>query len=178
MLRNPLNTLNEQMKNEIKRIMNEVMTTPEGLFINIYYQDTDSMHIEKERLNDLSKEFKIRFGRELIGKNLRQFHNDFDEVEDGYAYKSIFCGKKCYIDILKNDKGEEGIHYRMKGISLECVKLKAETDYDNDLYKLYEELYEGNIISFNLLLTAPRMKSTKERKIINQTKFTRRISFN
>ena len=29
--------------------------------------------------------------------------------------------KKCYIDILKNDKEEEGIHYRMKGIRLECT---------------------------------------------------------
>ena len=48
MLRNPLNTLNEQMKNEIKRIMNEVMTTTEDLFIKIYYQDTDSKHIEKD----------------------------------------------------------------------------------------------------------------------------------
>ena len=48
MLRNPLNILNEQMKNEMKRIINEVMCTAEDLFINIYYQDTDSMHIEKD----------------------------------------------------------------------------------------------------------------------------------
>ena len=66
----------------------------------------------------------------------------------------------------------------MKGVSLECVKLKADTDYEGDLYKLYEALYHSNIISFNLLLTAPRMKSTKDRKIKNQKSFTRRISFN
>ena len=65
----------------------------------------------------------------------------------------------------------------MKGVSLDCVKLKADTDYDKDLFKLYNELYEGKTIEFNLLLTAPRMKSTKERKIINQKKFTRRIKF-
>ena len=62
-------------------------------------------------------------------------------MEYGYSVKSIFNGKKCYIDILKNDKGETGIHYRMKGVSLDCVKLKADTDFEGDLYKLYNELY-------------------------------------
>ena len=42
-----------------KRIMNEVMCTAEDLDIKIFYQDTDSMHIEKGRLEELAKEFKI-----------------------------------------------------------------------------------------------------------------------
>ena len=106
-----------------------------------------------------------------------QFHNDFDEVENGYAYKSIFCGKKCYIDMLKNEKGEFGIHYRMKGVSLDCVKLKAEENYKNDLFKLYNELFDEKTIKFNLLATNPRFKSTKDRKIKNQAKFERNIKF-
>ena len=40
--------------------MNEVMFTAEYLDIKIFYQDTDSMHIEKSRLKDLSKEYKHR----------------------------------------------------------------------------------------------------------------------
>ena len=40
--------------------MNEVMCTVEDLDIKIIYQDTDSIHIEKSRLKDLSKEYKHR----------------------------------------------------------------------------------------------------------------------
>ena len=77
--------------------MNEVMFTAEDLDIKIIYQDTDSMHIEKSRLKDLSEEYKH-------GKNMGQFHSDFDELEDSCAYQSIFNCKKCYIDMLVDDK--------------------------------------------------------------------------
>ena len=40
--------------------MNEVMFTAEDLDIKIIYQDTDSMHIGKSRLKDLSEEYKHR----------------------------------------------------------------------------------------------------------------------
>lgn len=40
-----------------KRIMNEVMCLAEDLKINIYYQDTDSMHIEADKIEKLSDEF-------------------------------------------------------------------------------------------------------------------------
>ena len=109
--------LGVQVLSMSKRIMNEVMCTVEDLDIRIFYKDTDSMHIDMKRLPELATEFKNRFGRELIGKNLGQFHNDFDEVKDGYAYKSLFCGKKVYIDMLKNDNNDSGVHYRMKGVS-------------------------------------------------------------
>ena len=97
--------LGVQVLSMSKRIMNEVMTTAEDLDIKIFYQDTDSMHIEKSRLKDLEIEFKKRYNRELVGKNLGQFHNDFDELNDSWAYKSIFNGKKCYIDMLTNEEG-------------------------------------------------------------------------
>ena len=49
--------LGVQVLSMSKRIMNEVMTTAEDLNIQIFYQDTDSMHIEKSRLKDLVIEF-------------------------------------------------------------------------------------------------------------------------
>ena len=55
--------LGVQILSMSKRIMNEVMITSEDLNINIYYQDTDSMHIQRNRLNELANEFKRRFGR-------------------------------------------------------------------------------------------------------------------
>ena len=99
--------LGVQILSMSKRIMNEVMCTAEDLDIHIYYQDTDSMHIQKGRLNDLSNEYFKRFGRELIGKNLGQFHNDFDEVADGYAYKSVFVGKKCMLTFFRMIKEKQ-----------------------------------------------------------------------
>ena len=40
-----------------KRIMNEVMCTVEDLRIKIYYQDTDSIHIKRDRINELDNEY-------------------------------------------------------------------------------------------------------------------------
>ena len=53
--------LGVQVLSMSKRIMNEVMCTAEDLKIGIFYQDTDSMHIEMKRLLELATEFKNRF---------------------------------------------------------------------------------------------------------------------
>ncbi len=166
--------LGVQILSMSKRIMNEVMCTAEDIGIKIYYQDTDSMHIQKFKIDDLAKEYKKRFGRELIGKNLGQFHNDFDEVENGYAYKSIFVGKKMYVDMLKNEKGEEGIHYRMKGVNLDCVKLYAEEN-NIEIYDIYNKLYNGEEITFDLLKAKPCFKMNDNQTVTNLLSFERTI---
>ena len=152
------------------------MCTAEDLGIKIFYQDTDSMHIEKGRLNELAIEYKKRFNRELIGKNLGQFHNDFDEVAEGYAYKSIFLGKKAYIDMLINDKGEQGIHYRMKGVSLDCIKLYAD-EHKMSLLDVYDKLLINESITFDLLTTKARFTTNKNRTISNVKEFKRKVKF-
>ena len=53
-----------------KRIMNEVMCLAEDFKLSIYYQDTDSMHINYEDVEILSKEFKNKYNRDLIGKDM------------------------------------------------------------------------------------------------------------
>ncbi len=72
-----------------KRIMNEVMCLAEDMNIEIYYQDTDSMHIDarldnkgKSGVEKLSAEYFKLYGKELVGKNLGQFHSDFDYKSD------------------------------------------------------------------------------------------------
>ena len=166
--------LGVQILSMSKRIMNEVMCTAEDIGIKIYYQDTDSMHIQKFKIDDLAKEYKKRYGRELIGKNLGQFHNDFDEVENGYAYKSIFVGKKMYVDMLKNESGEQGIHYRMKGVNLDCVKLYAEEN-NLSIYDIYNKLYNGEEITFDLLKAKPCFKMNDNQTVTNLTTFERTI---
>jgi hypothetical protein len=110
-----------------KRIMNELLSCYEALDVNVYYTDTDSIHIDHERLPEVVDLFEKKYGRELIHKanpddgDLGQFHADFDK-EGNYAVKSIFLGKKAYIDVL--DTGNE--HYRLKGIPKESIQAKAE----------------------------------------------------
>ena len=166
--------LGVQILSMSKRIMNEVMCTAEDIGIKIYYQDTDSMHIQKFKIDDLAKEYKKRFGRELIGKNLGQFHNDFDEVENGYAYKSIFVGKKMYVDMLKNEENKQGIHYRMKGVNLDCVKLYGEEN-NLSLFDIYNKLYNGEEIKFDLLKAKPCFKMNDNQTVTNLLNFERSI---
>ena len=88
-----------------KRIMNEVICTAEDLNIPIYYQDTDSIHIHQSNINRLAEEFKKRYNRELIGKQLGQFHPDFvsfGSTDDmPIAIRSMFLMKKTYLDQLQ-----------------------------------------------------------------------------
>ena len=94
-----------------KRIMNEVMCCAEDSSINIYYQDTDSMHVDVDSIPLLRQLYHERYERELIGKGMGQFHGDFDSKflieKDIYACESIFLGKKCYIDKLTDGKTKD-----------------------------------------------------------------------
>ena len=112
----------------------------------------------------------------MIGKNLGQFHNDFDEVADGYAYHSIFLGKKAYIDMLINDKSEHGVHYRMKGVSLDCIELYA-NEHNMTLIEVYNKLLHNESITFDLLSTQPRFKYNKNRTMTSAKEFKRKVRF-
>lgn len=90
--------------------------------INIYYQDTDSMHITKSQVEKLGQLFTEKYGRQLIGKGLGQFHSDFGSLKNkkdpkydnplyaSWAIKSVFLGKKSYMDVLTNIDGDLGYH--------------------------------------------------------------------
>jgi hypothetical protein len=169
-----------------KRIMNEVMCLAEDNDIDLYYQDTDSMHLRNEHIPILSKAFKDTYGRELIGKGLGQFHSDFDlpGCTDVVAVKSIFLGKKCYIDKLKginaNGEVEYGFHIRMKGIPEKCIDYVVEhSDKYTDVMDLYIDLYNGNEVSFDLTNGGSKanFKFNKNYTINTLSLFTRTIKF-
>ena len=61
-----------------KHIMNQVVSTAEQNNIDIYYTDTDSVHLNECDLPKLASIYKEKYGKELIGKNMTQFHCDFD----------------------------------------------------------------------------------------------------
>ena len=154
-----------------KNIMNEVMCLAEDIGgACIHYTDTDSMHIDDDIVETLGREFKTKYGRELIGKKLCQFHTDFEfsgsyrtvdgklekvgdsmeSVGEIKAAESYFIGKKTYLDRLVDGSGQECYHIRLKGIPAKCIQAKCDEDYHGSPMGLYKDLYEGKTVSFDL----------------------------
>jgi len=139
-----------------KRIMNEVMCLAEDNSLDIYYQDTDSMHIKDCDIKTLSDAFNEKYGRELIGKKMGQFHSDFDikGCSNIIARRSIFLGKKSYIDELvgMNEKGEEVVdyHIRMKGIPNSCLQFASDKNNYSNVFDMYKALFNGSRIEVDL----------------------------
>ena len=182
-----------------KRIMNEVMCLAEEKDLKIYYQDTDSMHIDDKDIAILTKEFKNKYNRDLIGKGMGQFHSDFeirdnngDKIKDLeiVATKSIFLGKKSYFDKLEgtnNKNGEiiHGEHIRMKGINKEGIQHYADLKgcsiediydrlYDDD--KLWKDVNNG---TFDLLAGGSKVKFKydKDMSVSSCSSFFRSVNF-
>lgn len=132
-----------------KRLMNEVMCLAEDLGTKIYYTDTDSMHIEDDKIENLSKEFKKMYNRDLIGKKLGQFHRDFDFKKCNFDKKkgivsveSYFLGKKVYIDKCElfdlEGKAFYKYHVRVKGIPKYALGKN-----NNEIWNMYKDLANG-----------------------------------
>ena len=171
--------------------MNEVMGIASDNNINIYYQDTDSMHMEDDKVKDLEGLFKAEYNRELTGKELGQFHCDFSHqnptAKNIVSVKSIFLGKKSYIDYLEGTlpDGTKSycVHSRMKGIN-EIAKdneaLKQDGESMNDkMFGLYEDLANDYTIEFVLNPESkPSFKFTSEGvRLIKSGTFKREVNF-
>lgn len=139
-----------------KRIMNELFNVANDNNFNIYYTDTDSLHCDFDDIPLLAKKYEEKYNKVLIGKDLEQFHTDFDlkgSVGEIIATKSVFLGKKSYLDVLesKNEKGEtiKGHHIRLKGITEAGLYYEA-NKYKNTYEDLYTDLSKGKEIKFCL----------------------------
>jgi hypothetical protein len=163
-----------------KRIMNEVMCLAEDNDLKIFYQDTDSMHIEQQHIKILSKKFKEKYNKELIGEKMGQFHSDFevkgaDKDYEINAVESIFLGKKAYIDKLeykKNGQLQYDYHIRMKGMPSQIIK-----DYNENYLQTYLDLYNRKKIKLDMVSCCP-LELTKNYKAINRVSFIRELYFN
>jgi len=135
-----------------KRIMNRVMCLAEDIGLMIFYQDTDSMHIFSKAVPILSIAYKEKYGQDLVGEDLGQFHTDFSVSERGAknirAVESYFLGKKCYVDRLEYEVGDDtkhDYHIRVKG-----VPSKAMEEISENPLETYKRLYDGESVKFNL----------------------------
>ena len=188
-----------------KRIMNEVFCLAEDMGKKIFYQDTDSGHYYEDDIKEIAEAYRTKYGRELIGKQLGQFHTDFANIDNNagmpVAIKSIFLGKKSYIDMLTDDKNNIAFHARMKGITPNAIVNKANemfpdsvnikyegglyvplrnegVDGDYSIYNLYKYLYDGNSVEFDLVDEFSPCFDFKENKtIISKEHFFREVRF-
>ena len=165
-----------QVLNMSKRIMNEVMCLGFDLGCHIYYQDTDSMHIEADDLPTLEEAFEQKYNRQLRGSNLGQFHSDFPTInghdEIPKSIESYFIMKKCYIDKLQDSTGEIDYMIRGKGLTQNSIEHAAEKK--GGLMNLYESLYEGNLEEFDLTYGQPMFEMNKNFTVSTKEEFIRR----
>lgn len=133
-----------------KRIMNEVMNTANDNNIKVYYQDTDSMHIERSRIAELEEIYEKKYNRKLNGKNMCNFHSDFNlkgSDSDIYSIESYFLGKKCYLDKLEciNKDGTiiNGYHLRLKGVTKAGIEHVLEKKFKSDKSEMFKYLSES-----------------------------------
>ena len=75
------------------------MVSAEELGVEIWYQDTDSMHMDYNKVDFVANAFKDKYNRDLICEDLTQFHVDFEmdgAVDELYANESYFIAKKIF----------------------------------------------------------------------------------
>jgi len=165
--------LGVQILDRSKHIMNRVMCLAEDINAKIWYQDTDSMHIDYDAVNILADKYMNIYNKNLIGNQMGQFHVDFDLKESSgniYAKESIFLGKKSYLDLLACDGNSiEGMHIRMKGIPSKLL--------EKDTYEKYIRLFNKEELEFNLSNVCPIKINNKTQNVSTRLNFTRKVSF-
>ncbi len=142
---------------------------------------------------------------ELIGGELGQFHRDFKSITASSAKpvgrKSLFISKKCYCIQLLDSEGNIAFHVRTKSITPNAIKNKASDmfpnavhcefngkhfvpigDYDDssefDVFKLYEHLYAGNEVVFDLVDEyTPRFDMRRDKTVRSKSHFYRTVRF-
>ena len=163
-----------------KHLMNRVMCLAEQNDIHIFYQDTDSMHLFESDVHLIGKLFKEKYGQELIGESMTQFHNDFDgfngSVGKIHSRKLIALGKKSYLDILVDEKGQEGYHIRLKGIPKQVI-LNHCRRMNISVEDLYMKLLVGEEVEFNLLDGSNCFRKNSTYQQTNMQSFKRRVRF-
>ena len=172
-----------------KRIMNEVFDVANTLKVPIYYTDTDSLHCRYEDVSKIEEAYFKTYNKKLNGNQLGQFHTDFDldgACDEIYATKSIFLGKKSYLDVLesKDKNGEKitGYHIRLKGITKEGI-LHQSKKYKEGALGLFKDLANGKQIQmimnpFNVEANSQKVLfDFKNGRVSTKSEFKRMVSF-
>lgn len=135
-----------------KRIVNQVLGMANDFKIPILYTDTDSIHMFDKDVDTLSKLFKARYERELVGSKMLQFHCDFKrrnlEGPKIWSKKFIAIDKKIYLDVVTDGIGEYH-HIRYKGIGDNIIK-KYCSDNSITIEDFYQQIMKGDKLELDL----------------------------
>lgn len=160
-----------------KYIMNKFSMLAEDIGLDVYYTDTDSLHVCTENdkyVETLSKygyskdrngsvilreEYIKKYNEDPIGPNLGQFKSDFKmdgNFNDIYSIGMIALGKKMYCHILRGVNKDTGlVEYQvsctMKGISERALKYHCDKYYCGNKLALFERIYNGEAIEIDML---------------------------
>ena len=101
--------------------------------------------------------YKDKYGLELVGEDLGNFHLDFPDIETGcgeiYAIESFLLGRKSYFDHLeptsKEGKLINGGLSIIKGIPTSCIEYYAKVN-DISVLELYSQLFDRVSSEFDL----------------------------
>ena len=98
-------------------------------------------------------------------------------VGDIRAVESVFLGKKSYIDLLEDEAGNIAYHIRLKGIPAKCIMYKVSTEYWGDPMAMYNDLFEGNIVEFDLSAGGSVMFKVNKNHTMSTVSMTRKVQF-
>ena len=165
--------------------MDKVFSCANDCDIQVYYQDTGSIHLSYDDVPKVVKRYKEKYGLHLVGGDLGSFHIDFSMDKSNseiYAVGSLFLGKKTCIGILEStDKGGKTInseHIRMKGIPTSCTQYYAE-QHNITVLDIYKKLYNNEVIKFDLTNGGNKFvcRSNNDHTISNVSDFARRCQY-
>ena len=168
-----------------KRSMNNAFSCADDLNIKMYYQDTDSIHLNYDDVDKVVHRYKETCKLNLVGEDLGNVHVDVDlygATSEIYVIESLFLGKPTYIDILESaDKDGKPInseHMIMKGIPTSCIQYYAEQHKISVLY-VYKKLYNNETINFDLTNDGNTFvwRNNTDHTISNVSDFTRKCQY-
>lgn len=151
-----------------KRLMNRVICLAEDNNIDIFYQDTDSIHLKNKDVEKLFYLFREKYGENLNGKNMGNFHIDLKHNgNDAIGLKGIFLAKKSYCYELRDMKtGEIGYKICYKGVPEKVIYDICEKRNITPI-QLYENISNGIIYHVNLCSSTLQMRHDKKFSIKN-----------
>ena len=168
-----------------KRILNKVFSCADDCAIKIYHQDTDIIHLNYDDVDTVVKRYNEKYGSELVGEDLGNFHIDFsmdNYNSDTYAIESLFLGKKTYIYSLESTDNDgktiNSEHTRMKGIPASCITYYAEQHNITGL-DMYAKLFNNTTIKFDLTNDGNNSvcRNNKDHTISNVSDFNRTCQY-
>jgi hypothetical protein len=178
-----------------KKIMNEVTCTAEDCGARVDYTDTDSMHLAAHMIPKIAEKFKLKYDKNLIGKQMGQFHSDFDFAGSFFkrgnklstddiksqgeilSVASYFLGKKSYMDLIEDEAGNTAYHIRLKGIPGKCIVSRVNQDYQGDPMLMFEDFYQGKPVTFNLGEHGHVMFKTHKNHTVETVQMPRTVQF-